>query len=176
VVVDVSWSALCSCRKLLPWVYFPPCSLVYSRSNNSLSKTALLTPGTLILDPVPACRNTFTNYCRPILTGLCSTIALKDSTGATAYSDIVTVNGGTDSSCLNASVSGTSTGGSGAAATGSSTSGAAAATGTASHSSGSATSTASSSSSTQSSAAGRLSVSSAFGVAGIMGFVGASLF
>jgi hypothetical protein len=112
--------------------------------------------------------------------GTSFTIALKDSTGTTAYSDIVTIMAGSSTSCLNNSVEETGTGGSGAASTpasGSTTAGStAAATGATSPSSGSATSTASSSSSTQSSAAGRLSVSSAFGVAGVMGLVGAALF
>ncbi|KAG1835241.1 hypothetical protein EV424DRAFT_1359723 [Suillus variegatus] len=107
-------------------------------------------------------------------------IALKDSTGNVAYSDIVTIMPGSDTSCLNTTVdeggsssgsavaSGTSTptAGSSASASGTSSSGAKT----------SATTTASSGTTQKTGAASTLSVSSAMGVAGVMGLVGAALF
>ncbi|KAN0093207.1 hypothetical protein V8E55_003991 [Tylopilus felleus] len=105
--------------------------------------------------------------------GVSFTIVLKDSTGASAYSDIVTVVAGTSISCVNSNV--TETGGSsGGSATGSGSGSSA----TGKSASGTPTSTSSSSSSTHSNAAGRLSTFSvnAVGVAGIMGLVGAALF
>ncbi|KIJ12819.1 hypothetical protein PAXINDRAFT_14382 [Paxillus involutus ATCC 200175] len=101
--------------------------------------------------------------------GTSFTISLKDSTGLTAYSDIVTVQAGSSSSCLNSTVS-----------EGGSSSGSAAASPTASGSS----NTSSASSSTASASAGaskanaasRLTMSTSFGVAGFMGLVGAALF
>ncbi|KAF8440538.1 hypothetical protein L210DRAFT_3760680 [Boletus edulis BED1] len=107
-------------------------------------------------------------------TGTSFTIALKDSTGATAYSDIVTVQAGVSASCINTTVTETGTSGTGTGSSPASTgsSGGAAATGT---SASSPATTSGSSSSTKSSGAGRLSVSSAFGVAGVMGLLGAVL-
>ncbi|KAG2756915.1 hypothetical protein P692DRAFT_20790785 [Suillus brevipes Sb2] len=107
-------------------------------------------------------------------------IALKDSTGSTAYSDIVTIMSGSDTSCLNTSVneggassgtavaSGTSTPAAGSSVSASGT--------TASGAKTSATTTASSGTTQKTGAASSLSVSSAMGVAGVMGLVGAALF
>ncbi|KAG2140105.1 hypothetical protein DEU56DRAFT_798632 [Suillus clintonianus] len=101
-------------------------------------------------------------------------IALKDSTGATAYSDIVTIMAGSDTSCVNTAVNegGASSGSAVAStATGSSASGA-----TSSSAKTSATTTATSGTTQKTGAASSLSVSSAMGVAGVMGLVGAALF
>ncbi|KAG6374490.1 hypothetical protein JVT61DRAFT_4533 [Boletus reticuloceps] len=109
-------------------------------------------------------------------TGTSFTIALKDSTGATAYSDIVTVQAGISASCVNTTVSetgGTSGSGSGSSPASTSSSGGTTPTGTGSSTSSPASTSGSSSSS--SNGAGRLSVSSAFGVAGVMGLLGAVL-
>ncbi|KAH7884505.1 hypothetical protein F5I97DRAFT_1889995 [Phlebopus sp. FC_14] len=104
-------------------------------------------------------------------------VALKDSSGQTAYSDIVTIQLGGDTSCVNTAVQeGSATGGGSPTASGSgSTASSASATSKASGSS-SATASSSSSSPAQSNGAGRLTVSTTFGVAGIMGLVGAALF
>ncbi|OJA18174.1 hypothetical protein AZE42_05302 [Rhizopogon vesiculosus] len=104
------------------------------------------------------------------------TIALKDSTGATAYSDIVTIEPGSIT-CVNTSVDegGASTGtATGATTAGGATSAAASASGTTSKASG--TSSGSASTATSSGAASSLFVSSAMGVAGVMGLLGAALF
>ncbi|KAG2133653.1 uncharacterized protein EDB93DRAFT_1254750 [Suillus bovinus] len=107
-------------------------------------------------------------------------IALKDTTGAVAYSDIITIMPGSDTSCVNTAVneggassgsaatSGTSTPTSGSSASPSGTSSSGAKT--------SATTTASSGTAQKTGAASSLSVSSAMGVAGVMGLVGAALF
>ncbi|KAG9314882.1 hypothetical protein JVU11DRAFT_3984 [Chiua virens] len=124
-----------------------------------------------------------------VATGTSFTIALKDSTGSQAFSDIVTVQGGSDTSCLSSSAQASGTSGSSAASTGSSSgsttsaaAGGSSTTATTKASSGSATSagapsstSSSSSSSSKSSGAGRLTVS-AFGAACLMGAVGAALF
>ncbi|KAF9236734.1 hypothetical protein BU15DRAFT_49655 [Melanogaster broomeanus] len=120
------------------------------------------------------------------------TISLKDSTGLTAFSDIVTVQPGSDTSCVNAAVQeGGSTTASVAATpvAPASSAGTPAAPGTsaaagttaaaATHSSGSSTSpsaTGSAVTASKSNAASHLSLSSTFGVAGVMGLVGAALF
>ncbi|KAG2076701.1 hypothetical protein BDR04DRAFT_1089882 [Suillus decipiens] len=111
-------------------------------------------------------------------------IALKDSTGTTAYSDIITIASGSDTSCLNTTVDegGASNGtvvatGTSSPAAGSSASASASVSG--SISSGaktSATATGSSGTAQKTGAASSLSVSSAMGVAGVMGLVGAVLF
>ncbi|TFK47857.1 hypothetical protein OE88DRAFT_1738371 [Heliocybe sulcata] len=90
------------------------------------------------------------------------TVALKDSSGTQAFSDIVTVQDGGDTSPATS------------ASSGSSASSTSAGSGSSSSHSGSATS--SSPSSTSSSSASRGSSVGAFGVAGVMGLVGAALF
>ncbi|KAJ8589008.1 hypothetical protein M405DRAFT_768264 [Rhizopogon salebrosus TDB-379] len=106
-------------------------------------------------------------------------IALKDSTGATSYSDIVTIESGSDITCVNTVVSegGSSSGTAVASGTGSTSP----ASGTASTTAGSSASHASSATSStatskSSGAASSLSASSAMGVAGVMGLLGAALF
>ncbi|EIM90919.1 uncharacterized protein STEHIDRAFT_118131 [Stereum hirsutum FP-91666 SS1] len=130
-------------------------------------------------------------------------IALKDSTGATVYSSQVTIQTSSDSSCVNSTVeetgSSSSSGSSGSSVStsssttstsasdstsptsstrSSSASSGSSASGSAASASGSASSTASSSASTASSssaASGGFSIP-AFGLAGVMGLVGAALF
>ncbi|KIK95431.1 hypothetical protein PAXRUDRAFT_140693 [Paxillus rubicundulus Ve08.2h10] len=103
--------------------------------------------------------------------GTSFTISLKDSTGLTAYSDIVTIQAGSDSSCLNSTVS-----------EGGSTSGSAAPSQTSSGASGSsntgsvASATPSAAGTSQTNAASRLTMSASFGVAGVMGLIGSALF
>jgi len=116
------------------------------------------------------------------------TISLKDSTGQTAFSDIVTVQPGSDTSCVNAVIQeGGSTTDSAATAPAATpvpssgspattTSGTAATTTHASGSSTAPTVTSSATTTTESNAASRLSLSSTFGIAGVMGLVGAALF
>jgi len=121
------------------------------------------------------------------------TISLKDSTGLTAFSDIVTVQPGSDTSCVNAAVQeGGSTTASVAAtpvapassagtpaAAGTSVAAAGTTAASAVHTSGSSTSpsaTGSAVTASKSNAASHLSLSSTFGVAGVMGLVGAALF
>lgn len=107
-------------------------------------------------------------------------IALKDSTGATAYSDIVTILAGSDTSCVNTAVNegGASSGGAVSSGASTPTAGSSASvSGTTSSSvKTSATTTASSGTTQKTGAASSLSVSSAMGVAGVMGLVGAALF
>ncbi|KAI0076219.1 hypothetical protein K474DRAFT_1684974 [Panus rudis PR-1116 ss-1] len=120
------------------------------------------------------------------------TIALKDQTGQTVYSDTETVNSGPDSSCLTASASVTETGSSGGSATsassatsppasattgaGSSPSSAGSSKPASSGASGSKTSSGSAASQTaNNNGAGSVTVST-FGIAGLMGLVGAALF
>ncbi|KAH7930188.1 hypothetical protein BV22DRAFT_1028703 [Leucogyrophana mollusca] len=117
-------------------------------------------------------------------------IDLKDSTGATAFSSIVTIEAGSSTSCLNTAVQegGSSSGSAAPSASGgsappASSASAPAASGSSSPTSGGSTGGSSSGSSSPSpSASGktggaaRLTVSSAFGVAGVMGLVGAALF
>jgi len=125
-----------------------------------------------------------------LASGTSFTTVIKDSTGATAFSDLETVSAGTNSSCVNNAVSessGSQTAGASAATTG----GAAATTAagsTAAAPSGSASSGSSKPSSAgsgaspsstgtnsgASSGAGRTSVG-AYGVAAVMGLVGAAL-
>ncbi|OCH94444.1 hypothetical protein OBBRIDRAFT_747810 [Obba rivulosa] len=124
--------------------------------------------------------------------GTSFTIELKDSTGAVAYSAIVTVNPSSDNSCVNASV--TETGSSGASATVASSgsqsaqtasttaasssnaaSGSSAATNSAKSASNSAQSAASTGHSNSNSAT-RSSTVGTFGIAGLMGLLGAALF
>ncbi|RDB26383.1 hypothetical protein Hypma_006512 [Hypsizygus marmoreus] len=112
--------------------------------------------------------------------GTSITLSLKDSTGAQAFSDIVTIVSGSDSSCINTSVQVTGTGG-GAAPTGSGTT-AGNTSGTPTGTSGTNTSTGTSKSSTSSgtgssptptrSNAASKSVVGTYGLAGIMGLVG----
>jgi len=107
------------------------------------------------------------------------TIALKDNTGTTAYSDIVTVQPGSSISCVNTSVNegGSATGTSGTTGTSGATgTGSTAAASVTSGASGSSSATSSSATAKSSGAASSLSVSSGMGVAGLMGLVGAALF
>lgn len=112
--------------------------------------------------------------------GVSFNVALKDSTGATAYSDIVTVQSGGSTSCANSSVQGgsaTSAGASaGASATATATGGSGASSGSSSATSTASGSTASSTTSKSTSGAGRVSISTAFGVGAVMSLVGATLF
>jgi len=123
--------------------------------------------------------------------GTSFTIEVKDSTGTPAYSSIETINPSSDSSCLNSTVSesGGSSGptasaassGSQTASIASTTAPAASGSNTASGSSAKATGSnsaqsASSSGSTKSNGAGRGSSVGSFGVAGLMGLLGAALF
>ncbi|KAG1870601.1 hypothetical protein DFJ58DRAFT_763737 [Suillus subalutaceus] len=107
-------------------------------------------------------------------------IALKDSTGTTAYSDIVTIMSGSDTSCVNTAVNegGSSSGSAVASGTSTPTAGssASASGATSSGVKTSATTTASSGTTQKTGAASSLSVSSAMGVAGVMGLIGAALF
>lgn len=104
-------------------------------------------------------------------------IALKDSTGATAYSDIVTIMAGSDTSCVNTAVNEGGASSGSAVASGTSTpTGSSASGATSSGAKTSATSTATSGTTQKTGAASSLSVSSAMGVAGVMGLVGAALF
>ncbi|KAG2367047.1 hypothetical protein BDR07DRAFT_1394689 [Suillus spraguei] len=109
-------------------------------------------------------------------------IALKDSTGSTAYSDIVTIMSGSDTSCLNTTVDegGASNGTAVATGTSSPAAGSSASASVSGTSSSgaktSATATGSSGTAQKTGAASSLSVSSAMGVAGVMGLVGAVLF
>ncbi|KII89930.1 hypothetical protein PLICRDRAFT_697750 [Plicaturopsis crispa FD-325 SS-3] len=99
-------------------------------------------------------------------------IALKDSTGATAYSDVATVLAGS-TSCENTAV----TEGASGAASGSATATSAGSSSTgSSKASGSTTASSSASSSSSSSNGASRSSVGAFGVAGLMGLVGAALF
>ncbi|KAF8841764.1 hypothetical protein BDN67DRAFT_1002062 [Paxillus ammoniavirescens] len=100
--------------------------------------------------------------------GTSFTVSLKDSTGLTAYSDIVTIQPGSSSACLNSTVSE-----SGSAAPSPTSSGASGSSNTGSTSSSTASATAGAS---QKNAANRLIMSTSFGVAGFMGLVGAALF
>ncbi|KIJ67062.1 hypothetical protein HYDPIDRAFT_109062 [Hydnomerulius pinastri MD-312] len=112
--------------------------------------------------------------------GTSFTISLKDSTGNTAYSDIVTIQAGATTSCVNTSVqeSGGSSGSAAPAPTGGSGTTAGSTSGSSTKATGASGSPSptTSGSATQSGAANRLTVSSAFGVAGAMGLVGAALF
>ncbi|EIN04805.1 hypothetical protein PUNSTDRAFT_92211 [Punctularia strigosozonata HHB-11173 SS5] len=118
--------------------------------------------------------------------GTSVTAQIKDSTGTIAYSDIFTIQSGSDSSCLTSSgVAGATSGGSsattsGAAATttgtGSSGASATAKTSGSAAATGSGTASPSASSTSSSSNAARGSSISAFGIAGVMGLVGAALF
>ncbi|KAI0925993.1 hypothetical protein AcW1_008280 [Taiwanofungus camphoratus] len=121
-----------------------------------------------------------------LASGTSFTIVLKDSTGDTAFSDVETITAGTSNSCLNTSV--TESGGSGSAAPTSagptsaagSTGGAAASSPTSSAPSSSATHPSGTGSaagaSSTSNAASRGSSTGAFGIAALMGLVGAALF
>lgn len=117
------------------------------------------------------------------------TISLKDSAGTQAFSDIETVNSGPDSGCLTSSAAVSETGSSGSAATSvagttaattAATSGTTAASSGAVSGSGSASRTSTSSSARASATGannGALSVAAnTFGIAGVMGLVGAALF
>ncbi|EPQ54064.1 hypothetical protein GLOTRDRAFT_139471 [Gloeophyllum trabeum ATCC 11539] len=113
------------------------------------------------------------------------TIVLKDSTGAQAFSDIVTVQSGSDLSCLNGSTSASVTGGasttggsspSGTTSGGSSPTSTSPSGGNSSSNRPTGSSSGSSASPTNSSGASRGQAVSAFGVAGVMGLVGAALF
>ncbi|KAI5982324.1 hypothetical protein EDD15DRAFT_2324365 [Pisolithus albus] len=110
--------------------------------------------------------------------GVSFNVALKDSTGATAYSDIVTVQSGGSTSCANSSVQGGSatSAASGASATASATGKSGASSGSTSATSTASGSTASSTSSKTTNGAGRVSISTAFGVGAVMSLVGATLF
>ncbi|KAG0705658.1 hypothetical protein DFH29DRAFT_872834 [Suillus ampliporus] len=103
-------------------------------------------------------------------------IALKDSTGTTAYSDTVTIMPGSDITCVNTAVNegGSSSGSAATTGTSTPTSGSPSATSSGSKSSASATT--SSGTTQKTGGATSLSVSSAMGVAGVMGLVGAALF
>ncbi|KAK7690774.1 hypothetical protein QCA50_005873 [Cerrena zonata] len=115
-------------------------------------------------------------------------ISLKDSLGTQAFSDIETVNSGPDSACLTASASVSETGSSGSVATSAggassapaaSTSGSTAASSGASSAGSSASRTASTTASASATAQnnGALAVAAnTFGIAGLMGLVGAALF
>ncbi|KAF9223863.1 hypothetical protein BS17DRAFT_122965 [Gyrodon lividus] len=99
--------------------------------------------------------------------GTSFTISLKDSTGLTAYSDIITIQAGSSTSCVNTTVQ---EGGSSGSAAATPTSGSSSSTGS------SASPTSSGSTTTHTGAASRVTMSSAFGVAGVMGLIGAALF
>ncbi|KAI6108267.1 hypothetical protein F5141DRAFT_1121960 [Pisolithus sp. B1] len=110
--------------------------------------------------------------------GVSFNVALKDSTGSTAFSDIVTVQSGGSTSCSNSTVQGSTatSGGASATAAASATGGSGTSAGSGSATSTSSGSTASSTSSKSSNGAGRVSVSTAFGVGAVMSLVGAALF
>jgi len=125
--------------------------------------------------------NTFT-WVADLAAGTSFTISLKDSNGAQQFSDIVTVQSGPDSSCINTSVTETGTGGSAAPTSGGSS---ATTTGGSAPSAGSTTSAKSGTSSTGSAPASTGTSSgngaysnrgNALAVAGVMGLVGAALF
>jgi hypothetical protein len=137
------------------------------------------------LKEFPTQTGTTYTWLTDIQAGVGFTISLKDSTGLTAFSDVVTVQPGSSTSCVNAVVqeggsttdsaltAPAATPSSGSSAT---TSGTAATTTHASGSSTAPTATGSAVSTTASNAASRLSLSSTFGIAGVMGLVGAALF
>jgi len=100
-------------------------------------------------------------------------IALKDATGMTVYSSLVTIEASSDSSCLNTTVaegtsSPASTSGNGTSSTATGTS-----TGT---SKGGSTGTSTGSTGSQTGSAARGSSVNTLGIAGLMGLVGAALF
>jgi hypothetical protein len=100
-------------------------------------------------------------------------IVLKDNTGTQVFSDIVTITAGGDSSCLNTAVS---ENGSGSAAP-TSTSPASGSSASTTGASGSASKSGSAATPTKSgNTANRFASAGAFGVAGVMGLVGAALF
>ncbi|KAG5638899.1 hypothetical protein H0H81_008959 [Sphagnurus paluster] len=112
--------------------------------------------------------------------GTSISLSLKDSTGEQAYSDIVQIQPGSDSSCVNTSVAVSGTGGTAASTAGNTaaSSSGAATTGASStkpsetsKGSASSTGTSSGSSSTNSNAASKSSAG-VYGLAGIMGLVG----
>jgi hypothetical protein len=116
--------------------------------------------------------------------GTAFSISLKDSLGTQAYSDAVTVHAGTDASCVNGTASVTA--GSPATTAAGTTAGGAAASSAPAASSGSSTKlssvkpsgTASGSAATASKTSGASQAlsASAFGLVGIMGLLGATLF
>ncbi|CAL1716517.1 unnamed protein product [Somion occarium] len=125
------------------------------------------------------------------------TVSLKDSSGATAFSDIETVNSGPDDSCLNNSASLSETGSSGPAATSgasqpaslpAATTSAGGSTGSSAPASKPASTGSSSTSASRTSSSGAAATGGAdnsgalaitantFGIAGLMGLIGAALF
>ncbi|KAF8896283.1 hypothetical protein BD779DRAFT_1495003 [Infundibulicybe gibba] len=112
-----------------------------------------------------------------IQAGVGITLALKDNTGAQAFSDIVTILTSSDNSCVNSAVSiSGSAGAGGAGPTGgaSPTSGSSASGGANSGASASKSGSAASSTASKASAGTRSSVASV-GLAGVIGLVGAAL-
>jgi len=123
--------------------------------------------------------NTFT-WKADLPEGTTFTISLKDSTGAPAFSDTVTVGSGSDTSCLNTAVTEGGTGGSAAPTSGGSSGSSTGAGATTSGAnpkptSGTATASATASSASSSNAASNTK-SNAVAIAGVMGLVGAALF
>jgi len=117
--------------------------------------------------------------------GTSVTAEIKDSTGAINYSDMFTIMAGSSTSCANTTVnegggSGSSSGGSSSSSGGSSSSSGSSSSGSSGSSSSgspSASNTASgaSPSTTHTGGAGRVTISAAMGVAGVMGLIGAAL-
>ncbi|THH31455.1 hypothetical protein EUX98_g2750 [Antrodiella citrinella] len=119
-------------------------------------------PSAPALKQFPTQNGTSFTWLTDLPTGSTFTIALKDSTGATAFSDIETVNNSSDTSCLNTAVTDSGTGGT-AAPVGSSTP------------TGSSAPTSAASSGQKSNDAVKITVGS-FGIAAVMGLIGAALF
>ncbi|CAE6368789.1 unnamed protein product [Rhizoctonia solani] len=142
--------------------------------------------GAAALKEFPSQTGTSLTWTVDLIANTYITIQVRDSTGTVQYSSAVSIQNSSDSSCVNANVSATPSGGSGgstATATGGATSAAAttAPAGSSASSrasaSGSATSAAASASASASSAnSASMVTKGAFGVAGLAGLIGAALF
>jgi len=113
-------------------------------------------------------------------TGSTFTISLKDSTGATAFSDIETVNAGGDATCLNTAVTDDGQGGTAAPSNTATDTTSGGSTATTTPASGSPSPTASTPTSaptsSSSSNSGMKNTAGSFGIAALMGLIGAALF
>ncbi|KIK63126.1 hypothetical protein GYMLUDRAFT_41445 [Collybiopsis luxurians FD-317 M1] len=105
-----------------------------------------------------------------ISAGTAITVELKDSTGTIAYSDEVTIQSGTDDSCVTTSVSASASAGSASAGSSATSSSGSSATVTSSSGSSTTSSTTASSSSTSNAA---LQPVFNYGAAGLLGLIGA---
>ncbi|CAE7194916.1 unnamed protein product [Rhizoctonia solani] len=141
--------------------------------------------GAAALKEFPSQTGTSLTWTVDLIANTYITIQVRDSTGTVQYSSAVSIQNSADSSCVNASVSATPSGGAGgstATPTGGASSAAASATAPAAGSSSSsraaasATSAAPSASTSSSSNAASAVTKGALGVAGLAGLIGAALF